>query len=44
MKYEKPELTCLGSAVATIQASQKAPVAQVDVEHEQTISAYEADE
>jgi hypothetical protein len=44
MKYEKPEVTCLGSAVARIQSSQKAPLAQVDSQHEESISAYEADE
>lgn len=44
MKYERPEVICLGSAVANVQSNQKAPLAQVDSQHEESISAYEADE
>lgn len=44
MKYEKPEVTSLGSAVAKIHSIAKEPIAHVDSKDEESLSAYEADE
>jgi hypothetical protein len=43
MRYEKPELTQLGSAVVAIQSGGK-PTGSPDHSDEPTVNAYEADE
>lgn len=43
MKYEKPELTSVGCAVAVVQGS-KVNLSQQDSQHQVSIAAYEADE
>jgi hypothetical protein len=44
MKYNKPEVTVLGSAVNVIESQGKGNPRNVDSPFNQTISAYEADE
>jgi hypothetical protein len=44
MKYNKPEITALGSAVNAIENHQKGTPLDVDLPDKQTITAYESDE
>lgn len=47
MKYEKPELVALGSAVDSVQSAKKPAPTGFDAEynsHNMTATAYEADE
>ncbi len=44
MKYEKPELSVVGSATSTVQGLEKGPDAPPDSPTKRTIGAYEADE
>ena len=44
MKYEKPELSVVESATATIQSTEKGPDGLPESPHSRTIGAYEADE
>ena len=44
MRYEKPEVVRLGSAVVSIHGSTAKDQTPNDSNHEPTISAYEADE
>jgi len=44
MKYEKPEVVVIGSALACVQTANKPSPALSDSNSKQTATAYEADE
>jgi hypothetical protein len=44
MKYEKPQIAVVGSAVDAVQSSMIKEQPPVDSRHETTVAAYKADE